>query len=224
MSNELCWLSAVELAAAIREKTVSPVDAVDAVLAQIERIDGDINAFTTVTAECGSRGRESRAREDRRDRARGARPATRRPGLDQGHDPDEGGADDLRLEAQQGFRAGRERSRRRATRGRRCYQRGQDEHTRVRLAGRHPEPALWAYAQSVEPPANAGRLERWRKRRRRGGNGTSRAGYRRRRLGPHPRRAVRLLRDQGQLRARSRLPREPRLEPLARGPDDPHRC
>ena len=51
MTNELCWLSAVELAAAIREKTISPVDAVDAVLDQIERLDPELNAFCTVTAD-----------------------------------------------------------------------------------------------------------------------------------------------------------------------------
>jgi aspartyl-tRNA(Asn)/glutamyl-tRNA(Gln) amidotransferase subunit A len=51
MSSELCWFSAVDLAEAIRAKTVSPVDAVNAVIDQIERIDGDINAFCLVTAD-----------------------------------------------------------------------------------------------------------------------------------------------------------------------------
>ena len=51
MSQELCWMSAAELAAAIRQKQVSPVEAVDAVLAQIERVNPRVNAIVTLTAE-----------------------------------------------------------------------------------------------------------------------------------------------------------------------------
>ncbi len=50
-TDELCWMQAGELAAAIRRKTVSPVEAVDAMLARIERVNPKINAFCTVTAE-----------------------------------------------------------------------------------------------------------------------------------------------------------------------------
>lgn len=47
MSTELCWLSAEELARRIRDKEVSPVEVVDAVLAQIDRVDPKVNAVIT---------------------------------------------------------------------------------------------------------------------------------------------------------------------------------
>ncbi len=49
-SDDLCWLSATELAAQIRKKKVSPVEVVDAVLERIERVNPLLNAFVTVTA------------------------------------------------------------------------------------------------------------------------------------------------------------------------------
>lgn len=51
MSDDLCYLSAVELAAAIRAKKVSPIDATRAVLERIERLNPKLNAFCTVTAD-----------------------------------------------------------------------------------------------------------------------------------------------------------------------------
>ena len=50
-ADELCWLSALELAASIREKKVSPVEVVDAVIARLERVNPKLNALCTVTAE-----------------------------------------------------------------------------------------------------------------------------------------------------------------------------
>ena len=55
MTNDLCWLSATELAAEIRTKKVSPVEAVDAVLARVETINPTINAYVTVTADAARR-------------------------------------------------------------------------------------------------------------------------------------------------------------------------
>ncbi len=49
--DRLCWMSAVELAAAIRRKKVSPVEVVDAVLSRIERLNPTLNAYCTVTVE-----------------------------------------------------------------------------------------------------------------------------------------------------------------------------
>jgi aspartyl-tRNA(Asn)/glutamyl-tRNA(Gln) amidotransferase subunit A len=49
--NDLAWLPALELAGLIRNKTVSPVEVVDAVLARVERLNPRLNAFCTVTAE-----------------------------------------------------------------------------------------------------------------------------------------------------------------------------
>ena len=50
-SDDLCWLPALELASLIRVKKVSPVEATEAVLARIERLNPALNAFCTVTAE-----------------------------------------------------------------------------------------------------------------------------------------------------------------------------
>ena len=50
-SVELCFMPAVDLAAAIRAKPVSPVEVVDAVLARIERLNPSLNAYCTVAAE-----------------------------------------------------------------------------------------------------------------------------------------------------------------------------
>jgi aspartyl-tRNA(Asn)/glutamyl-tRNA(Gln) amidotransferase subunit A len=55
-SNELCWLSATELATLIRRRKVSPVEVVDAVLDRIERLNPRLNAYVTVTAAEARRG------------------------------------------------------------------------------------------------------------------------------------------------------------------------
>jgi aspartyl-tRNA(Asn)/glutamyl-tRNA(Gln) amidotransferase subunit A len=54
-SDELCWLSATELAALIRRRKVSPVEVVDDVLDRIGRVNAQINAYVTVTADEGRR-------------------------------------------------------------------------------------------------------------------------------------------------------------------------
>jgi Asp-tRNA(Asn)/Glu-tRNA(Gln) amidotransferase A subunit family amidase len=48
--DELCWLTACELAARIRTKELSPDEVVSAVLDRIERVNPVINAYCTVTA------------------------------------------------------------------------------------------------------------------------------------------------------------------------------
>jgi aspartyl-tRNA(Asn)/glutamyl-tRNA(Gln) amidotransferase subunit A len=49
--TDLTWLSAAELRAEYSAGRLSPVDATEGVLEQIERLDGRVNAFVTVTAE-----------------------------------------------------------------------------------------------------------------------------------------------------------------------------
>jgi Asp-tRNA(Asn)/Glu-tRNA(Gln) amidotransferase A subunit family amidase len=49
--NDICWLSATELAEAIRQKKVSPVETVRRVLERIEAINPKINAFVTITRD-----------------------------------------------------------------------------------------------------------------------------------------------------------------------------
>src|SRR5947199_8585565 len=45
----LAWLPATELAAMIRKKKVAPVEAIDAVLDGMEKLNPRLNAFVTVT-------------------------------------------------------------------------------------------------------------------------------------------------------------------------------
>lgn len=49
--DEVCFWSASTMAAAIARKDVSPVEVVEAVLAQIERLNPSLNAYCTITAE-----------------------------------------------------------------------------------------------------------------------------------------------------------------------------
>jgi len=50
-SDELCWMPAAQMAAAIRTKKLSPVEVMRAVLARIERVNPTLNAFVTPTAD-----------------------------------------------------------------------------------------------------------------------------------------------------------------------------
>lgn len=49
--NELCWMPATELAARIRDREISPVEATEAMLAQVERLNPELNAIVTLTDE-----------------------------------------------------------------------------------------------------------------------------------------------------------------------------
>lgn len=49
--EDICYMSAVELAAAIRAKSISPVEVVTTVLERIERLNPKLNAICTLTAE-----------------------------------------------------------------------------------------------------------------------------------------------------------------------------
>lgn len=50
-SQEICWMSAIDLAKAIRERKLSPVEVVSALLERIEAINPRINAYVTLTAD-----------------------------------------------------------------------------------------------------------------------------------------------------------------------------
>jgi aspartyl-tRNA(Asn)/glutamyl-tRNA(Gln) amidotransferase subunit A len=60
-ADELVFMSAVDLAEAIRSKRVSPVDVVEAVLSRIERVNPRLNAYCAVTADAARA--EARAAE-----------------------------------------------------------------------------------------------------------------------------------------------------------------
>lgn len=49
--EDLCYMPAVEMAAAIRAKELSPVETTEAVLRRIERLNPKLNAFVTLTAD-----------------------------------------------------------------------------------------------------------------------------------------------------------------------------
>ncbi|HET9224463.1 MAG TPA: amidase, partial [Roseiflexaceae bacterium] len=49
--DEVCWMSAIELANRYCARELSPVEVVDALLARIERLNPHLNAFLTVTAD-----------------------------------------------------------------------------------------------------------------------------------------------------------------------------
>ena len=49
-NDDLCWMSAADLAAGISRKKISPVEVVDAVLARIEKLER-LNAYVTVDAD-----------------------------------------------------------------------------------------------------------------------------------------------------------------------------
>ena len=51
MSDELAWMSGDAMAAAVRDREVSPVELVDAVLERLEQTEPKLNAFVTVVAE-----------------------------------------------------------------------------------------------------------------------------------------------------------------------------
>ena len=48
-NDELCWMSAAALAAAIKRKKLSPVEVTRAVLDRIERVNPRLNAYVTIT-------------------------------------------------------------------------------------------------------------------------------------------------------------------------------
>jgi aspartyl-tRNA(Asn)/glutamyl-tRNA(Gln) amidotransferase subunit A len=61
-ADELCWLSATDLAAMIRKKKVSPVEVIDAVLGRIERLNPRLNAYVLVNGDRARRAAKSAER------------------------------------------------------------------------------------------------------------------------------------------------------------------
>ncbi len=49
--TDLCFMSASEIAAAVKKKKLSPVEIVDAILARIEKVNPKVNAYCTVVPE-----------------------------------------------------------------------------------------------------------------------------------------------------------------------------
>ena len=117
-----------------------------------------LNCFSLVDAKSALAA--ARASEARWRKGAPHGPARRRAGLDQGPPPHQGLADAARLEDRRSRRARGTTTRRR---WRACARRGavlarQDDDARVRLEGRHRQPAHRHHAQSLEPGEDARRL------------------------------------------------------------------
>ena len=61
MNDELCFYSAAELAAQVRQKTLSPVEIVQAHLEQIQRLNPKLNAIVIFAEDALDRAREAEA-------------------------------------------------------------------------------------------------------------------------------------------------------------------
>ena len=222
-SDDLCWLPALELAALIRAKKVSPVEVTDAVLARIERLHPTLNAFCTVTAE------------EARDAAQAAEVSvmtgeelgplhgvpvsvkdlvyTRRVLTTGGsrlfaeHVPEEDAVCVERLKGAGALLIGKTST------------------PEFGHKGVTDSPLFGITRNPWNPVADPRGLER---RRGRGGGGGSRAtrrGHGCRRLHPHPRIILRNLRPEAVLRPRAAGPGLPRLgDALRHRPDDAHRA
>ena len=196
-SDELAFMSASDLAALIRNKQVSPVEAVEAVLARIARLNPRLNAFCAVTADAART--EARAAEAAVAARGPARPAARRAVLGQRPGDYPGGPDGVRVAHLRGQHPDRGRPRRRATEGCRRDHGRQDDDAGVRMEGHHRLAAHRDQPESLGSDQIAGRLQR--RRGRRGGGRLGAAGGRDgwRRLDSHPGKLLRRLRPEADL-------------------------
>ena len=71
LEEDVCYLSALELAAAYRARSLTPSEVTDAVLCQIERVNPAVNAFVTVIADAARAGAEEADRRFAEGRVRG---------------------------------------------------------------------------------------------------------------------------------------------------------
>ena len=66
---EICYLSAVEMANAIKTRRLSPVEIMEAVLHRIERLNPRVNAYCTLVVESAmEQARQAEARVMRKDK------------------------------------------------------------------------------------------------------------------------------------------------------------
>ena len=86
--EDLCFRSAVDLAADIRSRRLSPVELARAVTARIDALNPALNCFCTATPDIALE--QAKAAEDAVMRRQGARTPPRHPLLDQGSSADQG--------------------------------------------------------------------------------------------------------------------------------------
>ena len=185
-------LTALEAAAAVRSREVSPVELVEHALDRIARLDDRLGAFVTVTADAARKqAKEAEAAVAGGRRSRDVAAVARRADGDQGSEPDEGRPDQARLGELCRLRAADRRLRRRAAARGRHDQPRQDGHAGVRSAVLHRDRHRSADPHAVGHVPAGRRLERRRRGRRRRRLAPDRARQRRRWLDSHPRERVR---------------------------------
>ena len=204
MSDDLNWLSAREMARRFAEGELSPVDVLEATLAQLHRVNPVLNAICLLDEPLGpTPGRGVGGSLASRCAARTAR---RRACRDQGHGACRGLADAHRLARDVGgAEHGGYARRRPPARGRRGVLL-QDGYSRIRLEGHHAWPADRHHAQSLGYFPYARRLQR--RLGRIGGGRRCAAGHRRRwrRLDPHSGGVQRRVRIEAELRRGAEFP------------------
>src|SRR5215207_5236681 len=142
--SDIAFLPATELLKLYRARELSPVEATEAALLQIELYNPRVNAYCLVDAEQALA--QARQSEERY-----------RPGM-------------VRGRAGGGAAAG----------ARRCPSR-EDDHTRVRMEGRHGQPTHRTHGEPMESYAHGRRIERRKCRGGGAGHGAVERGNRRRR-------------------------------------------
>ena len=182
--TDLLFMPAVKAAALIRAKKLSPVDYVDSVLKAIERAQPRLNCFRVVMAE-----------EARRDAKAAEQAVVRGDRLGPLHGVPVSIKDLVDVKGvhtrhgsaifEDNVRPGRRRAGAAPARGGR-HRRRQVDDAGIRREGPDRRALLRRHAQSVEPRAHAGRLERRRRGRGRRRPGPAGARHRRRGLGARP--------------------------------------
>ena len=192
-------LSAEGLVAAIRGGEVSAAEALESVLARADTVAPALNPFAV---RLDDRAREAAAGVDAAIRRRRCRPARRFTGDNQGLAMAGRGAEPGGLAAARGLRADRDlRDGAAADRRRRRDLRDHDD-AGVLPDRRHRVEAARADAQPLGPWPDARRVVGRRGSCACSGRRAARAGWRRRRVDPHPRRLLRTGRVQAELRRR----------------------
>ena len=214
-------LQAVELLAAYRDRTLSPVEATSAVLARIARLDPRVNAFCLVDEAAALTA--ARASEDRWARgepcgALDGVPVSIKdllltrgwPTLRGSHSIDAAGPWDVdapsvaRVREQGGVLVGKTTT------------------PELGWKGVTDAPRTGVTGNPWDPTPHVGGLLGRQRGGRRAGHGAALARHRRRRLGAHPRGLLRRHHDQAHVGSGADLPAEPVRAAVARRADDPH--
>ncbi len=153
---EIPYLSATELAGLIQSQEVSPVEAVEAYLDRIERMDPSLNCIHHGTAGRGQAGGQNRRRRNRRRKL--SRPSSRNSDSSQGSDSFQGNSHYRRLENPPRFCPHRGRHRSGSSQGGGSHSVGQAKHERVR-SRRSGKFRLRSGPQSLGPGAQPGHLQ-----------------------------------------------------------------